>query len=96
MFGNYLKQAGQIAEGWARDLVKSEQELHDYRMAICRQCPLMKMDENFGPICSSSKCYREKDQTIRDYPGDGYICGCGCLLDKKTRVKSAECVLKRW
>lgn len=96
MFGiNSFEQVGQIAEGWARDLVKSEQQLHDERMSICKKCPLYTEDA-LGPKCSNKLCYNPTTGATALYPGQGYTCGCGCWLDKKTRVKESKCVLNKW
>lgn len=82
MFG----QTKQIAEGFYNDLMKRENALHDSRMEICKGCPLFS-NAFTGPRCDNNKT-AEKDGNI--------IKGCGCFLDKKTRVPGAKCVLGKW
>ena len=97
MFGvNSFQQVGQIASGWAKDIVKAEQELHDERMAVCKECPLFTASSLIGPKCDSKKCWDTENNYYVSGPGKHFICGCGCALDKKTRVKSAKCVLDKW
>lgn len=97
MFGvNSVEQVKQIAEGWTKDIVKAEQELHDKRMAICNECPLMTKDKFFGPRCDVGKCYNVKTGSIEHSRSKYSICGCNCWLDKATRVKSKKCVLGKW
>lgn len=94
MFGiNSLEQVGQIAEGWTNDLLGKEQELSDKRMAICKQCPLYDKEKD---KCDSRKCYNKDTHEVTTYPQDGFICGCGCFMQKKSRVKNAKCVLSKW
>ena len=94
MFGvNSFKQAGDIAKGWANDLLGREQELHDLRMAVCKECVLY--DPN-SKRCNSKKCYNPETGEIRQFPGKGFICGCNCFMEKKSRVPSARCVLNKW
>ena len=97
MFGiNSAEQIGQIAEGWAKDIVKAEQELHDKRMKICRECPLFDENGLLGPTCSSKRCYNTKTNSVELYPSSDTICGCGCVMEKASRVKSKKCVLGKW
>ena len=86
---------GQVAKGWVNDALKLEQDLYDQRMPICTKCPLYS-DGPLGPICDSKKCIDEKTGEITSYPGPGKICGCRCVLTKKTRVKNAKCVRGLW
>lgn len=97
MFGiNSFEQVGQIVEGWTKDIVKMEQELHDDRMKICRECPLFDTSSILGPVCSSKKCYDPETKEVFLYPKSGAICGCGCAMEKASRVKNKKCVLGKW
>lgn len=97
MFGiNSWNQVGQIAEGWAKDIVKAEQDLHDKRMKICKKCPLYTDDPVFHGKCDANKYINPKTGELSDLPAPGFIGGCGCALHKKSRVKDAKCVLNKW
>lgn len=91
MFGLNVKQ---IAEGWINDTLKLEQDLYNRRMPICRKCPLYS-EGKMGPMCDAKKCIDE-NEVVSSYPGNGKICGCGCYIEKKTRVKNSKCVRGLW
>lgn len=94
MFGeNVLEQVGQIAEGWTNDFLGKEQELSDMRMKICRKCPLYDEEKD---RCSSKRCYNKETGELSTAPEKGFICGCGCFISKKSRVRNAKCVLGYW
>ena len=93
MFGFKAKQ---ITTGWVNDLLNKEEELHNTRMLICEQCPLYSEGGTFGPICDRKKCVDPSTMELVHAPTASDICGCSCFLNKKTRVKSAKCVLGKW
>lgn len=94
MFGiNDWQQVGQIAQGWTNDLLKREQELFESRMKICKECPLY--NENTDR-CDVSRCINIKTNEMALGPGKDIVCGCNCYMNKKTRVPSSHCVMKKW
>ena len=96
MFGiNSFEQVGQIVEGHWKELTNQENDLFATRIKICKECPLYT-ETTIGPICDAKKCYNTKTNTKVSLPGDGTVCGCGCRLASKTRIRSASCVLSKW
>jgi len=91
-----IRKAANIAEGWAKDVLNLEQKLHDERMKICLTCPLYTETSWLGKVCDAKKFYNPETGEVTSYPGDGFVQGCGCALDKKTRVQSAHCVIDKW
>ncbi len=85
----------QIATGFINDILKREEELHQSRIAICEKCPIYDTSMA-GPVCSAKKYYNTKTKVLTQYPSVGATNGCGCLLNKKTRVKDAKCPLDKW
>lgn len=85
----------QILEGHWNELMKKENELYDYRMAICKKCPLLK-ETIFGLVCSDKVYINPKTNEISDIPEIGFINGCGCRMEAKVRVPSARCNLNKW
>jgi hypothetical protein len=83
--------AQQIAQGFYNALLKKEQSLYERRMMICRNCKLIKKDELFGEVCNGSLCLNKDTNETSDKEKEGYKCGCGCVLNSKTRVKEATC-----
>ena len=94
MFGiNSFAQVGQIAEGHFKEITKQENELYESRIKICRECPLFS-HSTLGDVCDAKKCW-DGNKVVK-YPGPDIICGCGCRLDAKARVRGAKCVLNKW
>lgn len=93
MFGLPVNQ---IIEGHIKEFKNEERELYEERIEICKKCPLYSISA-IGEICDSKKCVNpEKQEVVEKYPNNGSICGCGCRLSAKTRLKSAKCVLSKW
>lgn len=85
----------QIATGFINDILKREEDLHIARMSVCKECPILDKTP-FGPVCSNKMYYNKETKKVYQYPCDGCINGCGCLLNKKTRVRIAKCPLGKW
>lgn len=96
MFGvNSWEQVGQIAEGHFNEITNKENDLYESRIKICRKCPLFTTSA-LGDICDSKKCWNTVEKEISLYPGSNIICGCGCRLSAKLRLKGAKCVLGKF
>lgn len=68
--------------------------LSEKRLAICKQCPLYKEGE-YGPTCNKN-LYINKEQKTSWLPKSGYVKGCGCKLNFKTKNPNAHCIIKLW
>ena len=44
-----------ILQGHVNEAFNREEDLSRSRLAICKQCPLYKESEAFGPTCDSNK-----------------------------------------
>jgi len=95
MFGiDNFSQVSDIIEGHYKEITDQENELYNKRIAICKNCPLFT--DKFGGICDSKKYYNSTTNELIDIPKSGFIGGCGCRLQAKTRLKNAKCVLNKW
>lgn len=83
-----------IAKGFYNNIMDKEQELYNYRMKICKECPLWKIDKLFGAICNS-KLYIHKNGNVSTTPKAGYIKGCNCVLASKTRLDYKHCIIDK-
>lgn len=84
-----------ILNGHVKELLGENDYLSDKRMRICKQCPLFK-NSPIGPICNS-KLYISKDgKEVADYGKDGFVKGCGCRLNSKSRLPNAKCIIGKW
>jgi hypothetical protein len=85
----------QILEGTLNNVLNREEALSSKRMEECMKCDLI-IDTPFGYVCDY-KMYinpKTKETSIVDRPG--YVKGCGCILNSKTRVKEASCPGNKW
>lgn len=95
MFGiNSFEQVEQIVEGHYKEITNQENELFEQRIKICKRCPLYT--DILGGICDSKKCWDIEKNTLKSFPEKNIICGCGCRLNAKLRLKNAKCVLNKW
>lgn len=95
MFGiNSFEQVGDIIEGHYNEITNKENELFNQRIKVCKNCPLYL--DKLGGICDSKKCWNTTKNTLESFPGKDIICGCGCRLQAKLRLKNAKCVLNKW
>ena len=92
MFG--ISQVGNIIEGHYKEITDQENELYNTRIEICKKCPLFS--DRYGGVCDSKKYYNPTTNKLSDLPESGFIGGCGCRLQAKTRLKNAKCVLNKW
>lgn len=73
-----------------------DKSFSEERMNICKQCPIFKEHPVYEGICDSSK-YISKDGTRWSYfKRDGYVKGCGCKLNSKTRNINNHCIINLW
>lgn len=86
----------QIAEGFYKSLTDKEKELYEDRIAICRECKLLKTDSVFGEICNGRLFLNPETNETSQVRKEGFMRGCGCVLRAKTRVKTAKCPLGKW
>lgn len=63
------------------------------RYDICNACPIC--DREHG-ICNSDLYLNPKNNDISTYKKDGYIKGCGCLLEFKIKKDTAKCPCGKW
>ncbi len=90
-----MAKIGSIINGHMKELVGSNQDLSDYRIGICRKCPLCT-DTAIGLICNRFLWINKDTLETSKAPRDGYVRGCGCRLDAKTRNEDDSCIIDKW
>ena len=85
----------QIIEGTANNVLNREEELSKKRMAICSKCELLT-DSVLGKMCNSKMYINPITKEVSFKKLNGFIKGCGCILESKTRVKEAACPGGKW
>lgn len=89
----------QIIKGHVNEFLGREDELSELRTKICEQCPLYKVTfikDWFGGICDSNKYLNPQTNQVSYFPGEGFVQGCSCRVNAKTRVLDAKCVAGKW
>lgn len=85
-----ISTIGEIMKGHFNELTGKEQDLSDRRMAICKKCPLYSIGK-FGPRCNPDLWVNPKDQQdFSAFKIEGFIKGCGCRLEAKTRLSKKD------
>ena len=90
-----MLQLDKIVEGFYNNVTNREEELYEKRIAICKTCPLYKNSKMFGAICNPALYINDKDEISKSYK-PGYIKGCGCFLNSKTRLIDSKCIISKW
>lgn len=76
-------------------IMNQNEDLHQKRMQICKQCGLYK-ESALGPMCNSKAYVKKYENDIKYHPEPGYVRGCGCLIDKKSRYPQSTCPAGKW
>lgn len=64
------------------------------RLKICKACPLWKMT-SWGGVCDGDK-YINAVGDVSYFPRDGYVQGCNCRLNYKTKDPFSHCNAGKW
>lgn len=86
----------QIVKGTVNNILDKEEELSKTRKKICKSCKLLTTVKIFGEVCNSNLFLNPITDEISYNPKPGFIHGCGCVINSKTRVREARCPLKKW
>lgn len=85
-----------ILQGHINELLGLNTNLYNARIKICKDCPLYKIDTQWGEICNSDLWYNPETGDKSEEQKDGYVNGCGCRLMAKTRLPNAFCPAGKW
>lgn len=87
-------EIGKIVQGHVNEALGLNTNLKEVRMKICRNCPLFK--DSMGGICNSKLWLNPKTGQVSTEQEDGYYRGCGCRLQAKTTLTTAQCPAHKW
>lgn len=85
-----------IIDGHLNELLGLNVDMKGARLKVCKKCPLCKETTLLGPVCNSKLWYNKETGDVSTYKKDGYVNGCGCRLNAKTTLATAECPLGKW
>jgi len=78
------------------ELTGKNKDIGKERMEICNRCPLLTDSSIWGPICNSSLFLNKETMDTSEEAKPGYIRGCGCRLNAKTKDLKSHCPTKQW
>lgn len=84
-----------ILQGHVNEALGLHKTTSEYRMGVCRECPLY-INTVFGPTCNSRLWINLETGDISTTRKDGYKNGCGCRLKAKTTLPNAKCPIEKW
>jgi len=90
-----MSKVNEILIGHINELLDNEEKLFNERMSICKQCPLYK-ETKFGPICNPDLYINPTTQETSNLPIHGWVKGCSCRLNAKTRSPKSKCIINKW
>ena len=82
-----------IIEGHIRELIKSNEELSQERLIICKNCSIIKLK---NLICNNNLYVNPYTNEFSSLPKKGYYKGCGCRLKAKTTLVNERCPAGKW
>ncbi len=67
--------------------------MEEERWEICRHCPIYDSDKG---QCNGHLYLNPQNNDVSADPKDGYIKGCGCILELKIPNEKKHCPAKKW
>lgn len=89
-----MNKVSQIIEGTINNVLNRNEDLQKERMKICYKCPLYS--PKFGGQCNNRLWLNAETGDISLTKQLGYVRGCGCVLNSKTRVPESHCPAGKW
>lgn len=83
-----------IIDGHVRELANIGEDLSKSRLKICYRCALFS--PKFGGICNSRLWLNVNTGDVSTIEKPGYVNGCSCRLQAKTRLPNAKCPAGKW
>ena len=83
-----------IVNGHTKAIFNLEEDLSKNRLQICYSCPLYS--KRMGGICNSRLWLNVNTGDVSTKSKPGYIRGCSCILNAKTRLSNQKCPAGKW
>lgn len=83
-----------IVNGHVKEFLHLNEDISKKRLEICYRCPIYS--NKFGGLCNSKLWLNPNIGDISTSQKPGYIRGCGCRMQAKTRLATAKCVAGKW
>lgn len=83
-----------IVNGHVKEVFNLGEDLSKNRLKICYGCPLYS--NKLGGICNSKLWLNVNTGDVSTTAKPGYVKGCSCRLNAKTRLANAACPAGKW
>ncbi len=87
-------QIGNIIQGHFNELLGKNEKLSQERLQICYSCALYS--PRLGGVCNNKLWLNPNTGDVSTTKKEGYINGCSCRLNSKTRLVNAKCPVGKW
>lgn len=87
-------EIGNIVKGHINEVLQLNKDISEGRLEICYQCPLYS--PKLGGICNNRLWLNPETGDVSTVKKDGYVNGCSCRLNAKTRLNNASCPAGKW
>ena len=89
-----MYNVGNIVKGHINEALNLNEDISDKRMKICKVCPIYS--DRFGGICNSKLWLNPETGEVSLESLPGFVRGCACRLNAKTRILDETCPAKKW
>lgn len=72
------------------------EEFVNERLAICRECAIVKHTKDMGMQCNGKLWLNPETNEASAFYKDGWVKGCNCFLNYKAAHVSNHCPAKKW
>lgn len=83
-----------IINGHIKNVLNLGDDLRKDRLKICYRCPLYS--KKFGGMCNSRLWLNVNTGDVSAIKKEGYINGCGCIINAKARLLNSKCPAGKW
>ena len=83
-----------IIHGHINEVFNINEDISKNRLKICYRCPLYS--SKLGGICNNRLWLHPNTGDVSPIQKPGYINGCACRLQTKTRLPNAKCPVNKW
>ena len=83
-----------IIHGHINEVFNINEDISKNRLKICYRCPLHS--SKLGGICNNRLWLNPNTGDVSAIQKPGYINGCACRLQAKTRLPNAKCPVNKW
>lgn len=66
------------------------------RLKICKNCAISKIDDEWGLQCDSRKYINPTTNEASWFKKEGWVKGCGCILQYRCANINNHCVAGKW